>query len=721
MKNSLNFEETSLFDLEDVNEGSEHSFSSISSEAVLTATTPLPFNPRSKKLQDFGKKIGGARKDLYGMDLDYFKSLTYDKKLDICKKEKLWKKPDYQKLYNEGIPKEVLYFIKSIRDILPSKPYIKGLSFSKEYVEKEVQKYFELITTLRDDLLACKTIEDIEKMAYWHERNGYMIGKGLYRDWSDKASIIPANKLKYLNNYINRGKLAFFDLVKDMKKDCFLFNEEEILLKDKTIEKVSILSIEDKGSYKQVTTKDGNFYYYYGDKDIKDDCYCVIEHGYMLEVNGESEEEIKQEYIDKIKNNTTEKKKKEKKGLDIVPPFLEKIERIGGQDYRKGRNATPTMFQNTFSFYGGEFGNWLNSEDRKVSLNMAYDALCDLAIALDIEFEDVSLNHELGIGFGSRGRGGKSAAVAHYESYYKAINLTKLKGAGSLAHEWIHALDDIFGCLYNNKGMFSKNMISLDVEQLSSFTDLMKGLKRKTVYGQEAIAEYEKDLNKAKENCLNGLQSIARWAIVNEEDKKEYKKLCDDVINEFTTQEYSSFLIEDKKGNLIYNKQPSECYKKLSEYLESKGSRNGTINNLWANSNRNDIWKAASTLEKAKDDPSLQHKTIFTKFYEDAQALDGFRSKGYWATNQELLARAGAIYIKDKLEQKGIVNDYLCGHAEGSNYFGLYTAPQKKEREAINLLFDKFFEQLKELGYIHSKDKENDKDLSITKEKGLSL
>ncbi|EMD2978146.1 hypothetical protein VQ246_004933, partial [Salmonella enterica] len=42
-------------------------------------------------------------------------------------------------------------------------------------------------------------------------------------------------------------------------------------------------------------------------------------------------------------------------------------------------------------------------------------------------------------------KGGKNAAAAHYEPGQVAINLTKSNGAGSLAHEWFHALDNYFG------------------------------------------------------------------------------------------------------------------------------------------------------------------------------------------------------------------------------------------------------------------------------------
>ena len=51
----------------------------------------------------------------------------------------------------------------------------------------------------------------------------------------------------------------------------------------------------------------------------------------------------------------------------------------------------------------------------------------------------------LDINFGSTGCGAFSLAMACYFPSTKAINLTKKKGDGSIAHEWSHYLDNILG------------------------------------------------------------------------------------------------------------------------------------------------------------------------------------------------------------------------------------------------------------------------------------
>lgn len=125
-----------------------------------------------------------------------------------------------------------------------------------------------------------------------------------------------------------------------------------------------------------------------------------------------------------------------------------------GQDWRQGRDVTPEMFMDAFRFKGVEFGNWVsdgrNDKERQGMLNAAYDALHDLAAILNIPTQAVSLNGDLGLGFGSRGHGRFSA---HYEPDFLVINLTKTRGAGTLAHEWFHALDHYFQRKRNPSGV----------------------------------------------------------------------------------------------------------------------------------------------------------------------------------------------------------------------------------------------------------------------------
>jgi hypothetical protein len=130
-----------------------------------------------------------------------------------------------------------------------------------------------------------------------------------------------------------------------------------------------------------------------------------------------------------------------------------------GADHRDGKDVTPEQFSATFGFRGVEFGNWVsqgaNSKERQGMLNQAYDALMDLADILNVPARAISLNGSLGLGFGSRGHGWASA---HFEPNTLVINLTKTRGAGTLAHEWFHALDNYFQRERIAKGAHSRRL-----------------------------------------------------------------------------------------------------------------------------------------------------------------------------------------------------------------------------------------------------------------------
>lgn len=126
-----------------------------------------------------------------------------------------------------------------------------------------------------------------------------------------------------------------------------------------------------------------------------------------------------------------------------------------GKDHREGKDITAEEFKDTFGFRGVQFGNWVKQgsgkNDRQGFVNQAYDAFMDLAEIIGIPPAALSLNGELGIAFGARG---KSKAMAHFEPGTAVINLTKMSGAGSLAHEWFHAMDNYF---HRQKGNASSN------------------------------------------------------------------------------------------------------------------------------------------------------------------------------------------------------------------------------------------------------------------------
>jgi len=152
-----------------------------------------------------------------------------------------------------------------------------------------------------------------------------------------------------------------------------------------------------------------------------------------------------------------------------------------GADRRGGLDVTPEQFEQAFGFRGVQFGDWVgqgaDAKARQGMLNQAYDALHDLAEIIGVPTRAISLNGTMGLAFGARGKGWASA---HFEPDNLVINLTKTRGAGSLAHEWFHALDNYF------------SRMRRDGEE-SPFTGDQYGYRRQNYITYQPEAYYEKE------------------------------------------------------------------------------------------------------------------------------------------------------------------------------------------------------------------------------------
>lgn len=112
-----------------------------------------------------------------------------------------------------------------------------------------------------------------------------------------------------------------------------------------------------------------------------------------------------------------------------------------GVDYLAGRDVSTDELMATFSLRGIQFGESLSTKERQRWVNEAFCALHDLARVIGFKPRWLGLGRgddRLALAIGARGHG---AFAAHYEPGLRVINLTRDSGAGSLAHEWSHALD----------------------------------------------------------------------------------------------------------------------------------------------------------------------------------------------------------------------------------------------------------------------------------------
>lgn len=120
-----------------------------------------------------------------------------------------------------------------------------------------------------------------------------------------------------------------------------------------------------------------------------------------------------------------------------TPPRFKHLTREGPS--RMEGSVTEAQVAERFGLRGVEYGHWVRQDERQAMLDMAYESFADMAEALGVPDQAIGFDGRLGLALGARGRGGRVAA--HYEPTRVVINLTKTMGAGTLAHEWAHALD----------------------------------------------------------------------------------------------------------------------------------------------------------------------------------------------------------------------------------------------------------------------------------------
>lgn len=409
-----------------------------------------------KEIKDFGEKIGGARKDVWalrGLILDDILKMTSGEKVKYIKRDNIWKKID-EKALLETQPRIYVYWLKQIHSCIY--PDLKHIGSD----EAAIEKYIKGVTTFRDYILSAANAVEAAKL-----NEDMLYGKifhhvhGVYYELNDEyQGVINDRKLLKLHNKSNN----FFSSLKvEMDKKGFGWTKEEFCRNDYEIHYIDGITCEIEKDYANKTylviRKDCSKYFYcLQDVNLPAvliNQYALLNKNSNYVIAFDENKDVLESMIDRLvklrveseaKKPKKSNSRKQKKGK-WIPPQLTHLKREG-KDHRHGHNVTGDDFMKCFGIRGGEFGNWANDHDRQVNLNMAFDAFCDMADALNISRRDIGLigleTGALAIAFGARGHSG---ALAHYEPEREVINLTKMKGAGSLAHEWGHALDDYIG------------------------------------------------------------------------------------------------------------------------------------------------------------------------------------------------------------------------------------------------------------------------------------
>ncbi|EHQ7916493.1 hypothetical protein KSM37_001138 [Salmonella enterica] len=391
-----------------------------------------------EKIGDFGEVIHGAAKHRRAALAE---ALNTDKTIEDYHTQplsKLFPEPDYEKMAAEGTDNRTLAMLALLRNMIPAKPRVPH---RLNRWAKQVDDVRDTAGQLLDGSLpADKFIDRIRQ-----ERGSYY--SEMVKTWEMLHRLPPA-QMKQAAGY--RVKSHAYSMVNGKE-----YNPPKVVHTLENEKGRSVLNAEDlndlykkaKAYFEQQSALPKS-----ADSKTKLDIYQNRRTGEVFIAYGKNKTSLQggfktvAEARDYVKNNRAE--------------LLEKLNALREQSREEQRNAsnrdrtgpdrregdvTPEKFSGAFGFRGVQFGNYVEGPRRQSDLNRAYDSLMDMADVLKVPAKALSLNGRLGLAFGARGKGGKNAAAAHYEPGQVAINLTKGHGAGSLAHEWFHALDNYFG------------------------------------------------------------------------------------------------------------------------------------------------------------------------------------------------------------------------------------------------------------------------------------
>lgn len=382
------------------------------------------------KIADFGEKLGGARKDR--LSLDDLDRMSSEERQTAVTKAAVWKERDHAAAIASGQPAEVAHLVQQVRGAIATKPVLDRTEASDPAKrDAAIRDYVETVSKLRDRLDAARTHEDINR-AFRETFPGLFSLHGperlrnpavhetreaagaRYRHVATTNALAKVAQVDYKAR--RRAEKAVAEGWPGAEPWTRRYEVQRNLVRGDDGQPKERFYVRAKAFEQRVRERS---------KEQED----------AFDSRAEADAEAARRYEALVAEGGGGSKKPPTRPLN---PDAKRV----GADRRGERDVKPEDFARDFGFRGTEFGNWTNQADRQQSLNQAFEGLHDLAELLGVPPAALSLEGKLGLAFGARGSG-KNAA--HYEPGRVVINLTRTKGSGSLAHEWAHAVDNLFG------------------------------------------------------------------------------------------------------------------------------------------------------------------------------------------------------------------------------------------------------------------------------------
>ncbi|MDO8728567.1 MAG: LPD1 domain-containing protein [bacterium] len=604
-----------------------------SREKTRTRTTE-----NAERIEDFGEKIGGARKDFFSKVLIYsdLEGMTEVEKTNSVMRDNIWPSVTADDAKALGVGAEALFAIRVLRRKINSN--IKKLYETEAKFAKDALLYIETLTVLKNSIFAeplPKTTKDV------HDR--YLLA----------------------------------------------LSECDLLICETNTKTGNIDWIETTGNWRDISRLFGrqfncllSSWYHEVDAPI----HQKIRHRDLFQIEDETELEEKKWAILFPEKFVAPRQKKSESSEDIDADgtkiaHLENVRKVG-VDWRCQLDVTAEQLMGDFGFRAIEFGNWLPQQERQEVMNRAYDAFSALVSIMDIGKKKIGFDGALALSFGARGRSG---AAAHFEPGREVIHLTRMSGAGSLAHEWGHALDYMLA----KHAIVAMRTNNMQISQSGRFMASQFFINKDQRRGRQKI--YNISMEMPREFVAAGHNARAPQSI------REFGDAChalDEAMRRIYIRKFDDSDAEKKCANSLVHKvsilkdkvacaliatgvSHSQSWENAAEMIDLALSE-GSLPELakhFSNSGDTAFSVALASSIVTLSEQMVQAKMCGPKpefFWRDYFSSSVFHTNfllasvkkdtargDYWATPVEMFARSFETWTYEKMKERGWIDDFL--------------------------------------------------------------
>jgi protein-L-isoaspartate O-methyltransferase len=341
------------------------------------------------------------------------------------------------------------------------------------------------------------------------------------------------------------------------------------------------------------------------------------------------------------------------------------FERVGGRAVAPQSTAD---LKQMFGLRDVQSGNWVLRDVASAKFHTEHSAaaFADLADLMGVSDDHVALNGRLALAFGARGHGAKGwkdgAARAHYEAVHRIINLTKMGGGGTLAHEWFHALDNMAGEAEGGTSgvgdFFTENP---DLLPSGELREAAKALRSAMLDGPHQASRTEtytaEDVRLAKRNIGGQFPGAMARMITSAGNVHDAVQAIE-----------RHFGLDGSKEVSRRSKRLAQDWRRIALAHYGGNPAGGEI--------------------------VVRSGNPMSSFRLEAIKLDQGGS-AYFVKAHEMAARAFQAWVEDRLSDQGRRNDYLSSLADNRYHvdplFGIEWKPfpEGEERARINAAFDR--------------------------------